>query len=69
MAAKETHMPPAIIWALGAVGAAALIKFLAQASRKANAELEKIRRERPDGRPVEKLVRDPATGEYRPRKS
>ncbi len=68
MAAKETRMPPAIIWALGAVGAAALIKLLAHASRKANAEIEKIRRERPPGRPVETLERDSATGEYRPRK-
>ena len=62
-------MPPAIIWALGAVGAAALVKLLAHASRKANAELDEIRRGQPAGRPIETLERDPETGEYRPRKS
>ncbi|MEX0589962.1 MAG: hypothetical protein WD207_02625 [Xanthobacteraceae bacterium] len=62
-------MPPVIIWALGTIGALALAKLLANAARKANAELDDIRRERAVERPVEKLERDPATGEYRPRKS
>jgi hypothetical protein len=62
-------MPPVIIWALGAVGVAALTKLVAIAARKANSELDGIRRERAVERPVEKLERDPKTGEYRPRKS
>lgn len=62
-------MPPAILWAFGAIGALALVKLLANASRKANEELEKIRRERAVDHPLETLERDPETGEYRPKKS
>jgi hypothetical protein len=62
-------MPPLIIWAVGAIGAVALAKLLANASRKANEELEGIRRERTVERPVETLERDPETGDYRPRGS
>jgi hypothetical protein len=62
-------MPPLIIWAVGAIGAVALAKLLANAARKANAELESIRRERGVEPPVETLERDPKTGEYRPRGS
>jgi hypothetical protein len=62
-------MPPLIIWAVGAIGAVALAKLLANASRKANEELETIRRERAVERPAETLERDPRTGEYRPRGS
>jgi hypothetical protein len=58
-------MPPVIIWVLGAVGAL----LIAVAARKANADLENLRRERAVERPVEKLERDPITGEYRPRNS
>jgi hypothetical protein len=61
-------MPPAILWALGAVGAAALVKLLAGAARKANADLDEIRREPPIERPIERLERDSMTGEYRPHK-
>jgi hypothetical protein len=62
-------MPPAIIWAIGAVGAAALVKLLAVAARKANADLERIRREQEGVRPIETLERDPESGEYRPPRS
>jgi len=62
-------MPPAIIWALGAIGALALVKLLANASRKANSELEEIRRESMAEQPTETLERDPVSGEYRPKKS
>jgi hypothetical protein len=62
-------MPPLIIWAVGAIGAVAVAKLLADASRKANEKLDSIRRERAIERPVEKLERDPKTGEYRPRGS
>lgn len=61
-------MPPVIVLALGAVGAAALVKLLAKESRRVNAELDATRRadeaNLPTGRG--KLQRDPATGEYRP---
>jgi hypothetical protein len=61
-------MPPVILWAVGALGVLAAARILAIASRKANAELDDIRRGRAVERPVEKLERDPVTGEYRPRK-
>jgi len=60
-------MPPVIIWAAGVLGALGLAKLLANAARKANDELEQIRRGRAMERPVETLERDSATGEYRPR--
>ncbi len=62
-------MPPVIIVALGAVGAAALIKLLAKESRRVNAELDEVRRETAaeSAPPHGTLQRDPATGEYRPR--
>lgn len=61
-------MPPVIVWLLGAIGAAAAAKLIAVAAKKANADLERVRRE---GVPDEmgKLERDPETGTYRPRKS
>ena len=62
-------MPPLILWAAGAIGAVALAKLFASATRKANDELETIRRERDLERPTETLERDPKTGEYRPRGS
>ncbi|MCS0495040.1 hypothetical protein [Ancylobacter mangrovi] len=61
-------MPPVIVLALGAMGAAALVKLLARESRRVNAELDATRREeealRDGARPS--LRRDPASGEYRP---
>ena len=62
-------MPPVIIWAVGAIGAFTLVRILASAARKVNAELDDIRRDRTVEKPVEKLERDPASGAYRPRKS
>ena len=60
-------MPPLIVLALGAVGAAALVKRLASESRRVNAELDAQRAaeaRKEAGRST--LRRDPATGEYRP---
>ena len=62
-------MPPVIIWAVGAVGAFALARLLANAARKVNAELDEIRGGRAAEKPVVKLERDPESGAYRPRKS
>ena len=63
-------MPPVLVWVLGAVGVAAAAKLFSVAAKKANADLDRVRRdglsERDDMR---KLERDPVTGTYRPRKS
>lgn len=62
-------MPPVIIVAFGALGAAALVKLLAKESRRVNAELDAARRgtEAADGTLARAtLARDPQTGEYRP---
>lgn len=60
-------MPPFLLVALGAVGAAALTKFLATENRRVNETLDK---QRPADAPAPEptpLERDPATGAYRPR--
>ena len=61
-------MPPVIVLALGAFGAAALVKLLARESRRVNAELDAVRRDEDATAPLPRrtLRRDPATGEYRP---
>lgn len=63
-------MPPLFVLALGALGAAALVKRLAGESRRVNAELDARRAAeaaREAGRGT--LRRDPATGDYRPHDS
>ena len=60
--------PPLVLWALGALGAAALFKFATRERRRINEELEKVR-----AKPVPEseranyrtLRRDPRTGVYR----
>lgn len=61
-------MPPVIVLALGAVGAAALVKLLAKESRRVNAELDATRRAEEANEPTGRVTlrRDPSTGEYRP---
>ncbi len=62
-------MPPLIIWALGAVGAAALASWLSRESKRINAELhgsEVAPEPVEPGSPVP-LERDPETGIYRPK--
>lgn len=61
-------MPPALLWTIGMIGAALAAKLLADAGRKANEDLETIRREpKPDDRAgIPTLRRDPKTGQYRP---
>jgi hypothetical protein len=62
-------MPPIAIFALGAVGATVVAKFIAREWRRVNAELDRLRTapaaEMELGR-LPKLRRDPATGVYRP---
>lgn len=65
-------MPPLIAWALGAIGAALAAKLLSDAYRKANEDLEAVRREPKPGTKLDEraniptLQRDPKTGQYRP---
>lgn len=62
-------MPPVVIWALGAVGAAVLVKFVMKEARRINAELDEARAERVAEKAGSEryptLSRDPASGEYR----
>jgi hypothetical protein len=61
-------MPPLILWALGAMGAAVAGRWLYKESRRVNAELHPDERP-PVGEPenVRELQRDPQTGVYRPK--
>jgi len=62
-------MPPLIVWALGAVGAAVLVKWLARETRRINAELHPENSVPMGGGrdEVRTLEQDPATGIYRPK--
>jgi hypothetical protein len=63
-------MPPVLVWILGAVGVVAAAKLFSVVSKKANADLDRVRREGvADRDDMRKLERDPLTGTYRPRKS
>jgi hypothetical protein len=63
-------MPAALGFALGLVGAAALVRWCVREVRRVNTELEEVR-QRARVEPVDRgtlptLKRDPASGEYRP---
>ena len=61
-------MPPLILWALGAAGAAVAGRWLLRESRRINAELHPAVPESVDERATaRKLERDPRTGVYRPK--
>jgi hypothetical protein len=61
-------MPPLIVWALSAVGAAVIARWVAREARRINAELHPHTRATMDGREdVRPLVQDPVTGVYRPK--
>jgi hypothetical protein len=63
-------MPPLFAFAVGVVGAAALLRWCLQETHRVNAELDNVRAEaavEPASREtMPKLKRDPVTGEYRP---
>jgi hypothetical protein len=60
-------MPPALVLALGVIGAAALARWCVREVHRVNADLDKVRAEAPiDRDALPKLKRDPQTGEYRP---
>jgi len=63
-------MPPVLVFALGLVGAAALVRWCVKEVRRVNADLDDVRA-RAAVEPVDRdtlpnLKRDPETGEYRP---
>ncbi|GGF88963.1 hypothetical protein GCM10007301_56090 [Azorhizobium oxalatiphilum] len=60
-------LPPYLMVALGALGAAALTKFIATENRRVNDILDKQRPEDGTEPAPTPLERDPATGAYRPR--
>jgi len=64
-------MPPAFLWALGAIAAALGAKLLADAGKKANEDLDDLRREpkADDRAKIPTLKRDPKTGQYHPPRS
>ena len=63
-------MPPLFAFAVGVVGAAALLRWCFKEAHRVNAELDSVRAEaavEPASREaMPKLKRDPVTGEYRP---
>jgi hypothetical protein len=63
-------MPPLIVFALGAMGAAVLVRWCVKEVHRVNAELDKVRAQAPveplDRNALPKLKPDPETGEYRP---
>jgi hypothetical protein len=60
-------MPPVILWALCAVGAAVAGRFLIRESRRVNAELHPDVPDRDERTTARTLERDPHTGVYRPK--
>ena len=63
-------MPPVIIFALGMVGAAALVRWWSKETHRVNSELDDVRArgavEPLDRNALPTLKPDPKTGEYRP---
>jgi hypothetical protein len=63
-------MPPLIVFALGVMGAAVVVRWCAREVRRVNAELDEVRAkasvEPLDRTTLPKLKPDPETGEYRP---
>jgi len=62
-------MPAFVAWTLGALGAVVLVKLLNREWQRVNVELDRINPVRvsdPERAAMPSLLRDPATGEYRP---
>jgi hypothetical protein len=60
-------MPPLILWALGAAGAAIVGRVLYRESRRINAELHPEPQPASERDSAHELERDPQTGVYRPK--
>ena len=63
-------MPPLIVFALGVMGSAVLVRWCAKEARRVNSELDEVRAQAAveplDRDSLPKLKPDPNTGEYRP---
>jgi hypothetical protein len=63
-------MPPFIVFALGVMGAAVVVRWCAREVRRVNADLDEVRAQAAveplDRTTLPKLKPDPKTGEYRP---
>ncbi len=63
-------MPPLIVFALGVMGAAVLVRWYVKEVHRVNSDLDEVRTKVPvepqDRDAMPKLKRDPETGEYRP---
>jgi hypothetical protein len=61
-------MPPVILWALGAVGVIAVVKWVVKEAGRINAELEAQRAaaDALNRKSAQTLKRDPKSGVYRP---
>jgi hypothetical protein len=63
-------MPPLIVFALGVMGAAVLVRWCVKEVHRVNSDLDEVRTKAPvepqDRDAMPKLKRDPETGEYRP---
>ena len=63
-------MPPVLAFALGMIGAAAVVRWCVREMQRVNADLDSVRSRAPaepiDRDTLPKLKRDPRTGEYRP---
>jgi len=63
-------MPPLVVFALGVMGAAVVVRWCVKEVRRVNSELDELRAKAAvepfDRDDLPKLTRDPKTGEYRP---
>ena len=63
-------MPPLVVFALGVLGAAVVVRWCVKEVHRVNAELDEMRAkastEPLDRNAMPKLKQDPKTGEYRP---
>jgi hypothetical protein len=67
---KGQAMPPLIVWGVGLLGGAALVRWAIKEAQRINQELQDARlarmAEAMQAQPIPKLRRDPVTGAYRP---
>jgi hypothetical protein len=67
---KGLAMPPLIVWGVGVLGGAALLRWAVREVKRVNRELEEARlarmAETMSTERIPTLRRDPATGAYRP---
>lgn len=67
--AGRHSVPPFLVVALGAIGAAALVKILSAEARRVNEALDRRRAAESGELKTVRLQRDPVTGDYRPERN